>query len=85
MKMLEMQQFGQLLILTLMKPPSGLARLNGGCVFTRGFSSWTDLIFWNFGTGPRPGCWLPPEIDAERGDLPSCPKGALSWDPADGG
>lgn len=36
--------------LTLMKPPSGFARLNRGCLVVLGCSSLGDLIFLNSGT-----------------------------------
>lgn len=41
--------------LTLIKPPSGLARRNAGWAFALGFKSCVDSTFWNLGTGPRPG------------------------------
>jgi len=39
---------------TLMKPPSGLARRNGGWALILGFSSAVLVHFSNVGTGPRP-------------------------------
>jgi hypothetical protein len=40
--------------LTLIKPPSGAARRNGGCELIVGSSSAVFATFWNFGTEPRP-------------------------------
>jgi hypothetical protein len=44
---------------TLMKPPSGFARRNGGCVLILGCNSAVFVHFSNLGTGPRPigGSW----------------------------
>ena len=52
-----------------MKPPSGFARLYGGCAFTRGLSSCTDFNFRNLGTGPWPG-----------GGRSLVPRKALYWE-----
>ena len=46
--------------LTLINPPSGFARRNGGWVLTMGRSSLTPRSFLNSGTGPSTG--LPPEL-----------------------
>lgn len=40
--------------LTLMNPPSGFARRNGGCVLILGCKSAVLTHFSNCGTGPRP-------------------------------
>jgi hypothetical protein len=37
-----------------MKPPSGFARRNGGCVLIRGRRSAVFATFSNLGTGPPP-------------------------------
>lgn len=57
---------------TLMKPPSGLARRNGGWALILGCKSAVLETFSNLGTGPRPmgGRWggFELELEVARGD-----------------
>jgi hypothetical protein len=71
--------------LTLMKPPSGFARRNAGCVLTLGFKSDIDRTLLNTGTGPLPGgpcgIWDP----CLRGGFESFPNTAFNWTVAEWG
>lgn len=74
---------------TLMKPPSGLARRNGGWALILGCRSAVLETFSNFGTGPRPiggSCGgLVLELEAARGERLSLLYTAFNWAVADWG
>jgi hypothetical protein len=71
--------------LTLINPPSGFALRKAGCAFIFGWSSDTDLIFVNSGTGPLPGGPCVGGGAGRRGDIGSLPNSIFNCTVADGG